>query len=178
MRTGLDRTKLLAFIRETGKAAKGPGRIYLVGGATALLLEIREQTIDIDLKLDPEPKAIFESIAILKERLSINVELASPDQFLPPLPGWRERSEFITRSGQVDFFHYDLYSQILSKILRGHQKDLSDAEAFFERGKLSAARLASLFQEIRGDLIRYPAIDVSAYEHRVEEFLKALPQEE
>lgn len=147
MRSGVDRNKLLAFIRE--------------------------QTIDIDLKLDSEPKAISEAIAVLKERLSINVELASPDQFLPPLPGWRDRSEFITRSAPVDFFHYDLYSQVLSKVLRGHQKDISDARAFVNLGKVDLSRLASLFQEIESELIRYPAIDAASYRKRVEDFIES-----
>jgi hypothetical protein len=174
----MDRTKLLAFIREAGRTAKGPGRIYLVGGATALLLEIREQTIDIDLKLDPEPKAIFEAIAILKERLSINVELASPDQFLPPLPGWRDRSEFITRSGPVDFFHYDFYSQVLSKLLRGHEKDLVDAHALVALGKVALPKLDSLFRQIQSDLIRYPSIDAASYQVRVAEFIAEQSKEE
>ena len=53
-----------------------------MGGATAVLLGIRDQTIDIDVKLDPEPAGVFESIARLKEQLHVSVELAAPDQFL------------------------------------------------------------------------------------------------
>ena len=32
---------------------------------------------------------------LTKDTLDVNVELAAPDQFIPALPGWRERSEFI-----------------------------------------------------------------------------------
>src|SRR5579862_2449415 len=120
MRSAVDPEKLATFMDEIGRAASGRGRVYLVGGSTALLFGIRDQTLDIDIKLDPEPQGIFEAIATLKERLSINVELASPDHFIPPLPGWEERSEFIATSGPVDFYHYDLYGQTLAKILRGH----------------------------------------------------------
>lgn len=35
-------------------AARSPGKVCFTGGATALLLGFREQTIDIDLKLDPD----------------------------------------------------------------------------------------------------------------------------
>jgi len=62
------------------------------------------------------------------------VELASPDQFLPPLPGWQDRSPFIDAVGLVVFRHYDLYSQVLAKVERGHEQDLSDAAALMSRG--------------------------------------------
>lgn len=41
-------------MRELAAAARSPGKVYLTGGATALLLGFREQTIDIDLKLDSQ----------------------------------------------------------------------------------------------------------------------------
>lgn len=112
-----------------GKAVSGPGRIYLTGGATAVLYDWRQSTIDIDMKADPEPAGLFEAIVILKETLAINIELAAPDDFIPALPGWRERSLFITRSGELDFLHYDPYAQVLSKVERGHARDLQDVEA-------------------------------------------------
>ena len=137
-----------------------------------MLLGIRDQTIDIDIKLDPEPKAIFEAIAGLKERLSVNVELASPDDFIPALPGWRDRSEFVARSGMVDFFHYDFYGQALAKILRGHRNDLIDAHAFVKLGKVTPSRLQELFGQVRGDVIRYPAVDPRDFEARVLSFIE------
>src|SRR5580700_1612429 len=103
MRKPVDSSSLLKFMEELGKRATTPGTIYITGGATALLLGIRQQTIDIDIKLDPEPGGVFEAIADLKNMLDVNVELASPDQFIPPLPGWRERSLIIATSGQVEF---------------------------------------------------------------------------
>ena len=171
MRTALDRPKLHAFIREVGRAVDGPGRVYLVGGATALLLGIRDSTVDVDLKLDPEPAALFEGLARIKERLAVNVELASPDLFLPTLPGWHERSEFIERSGPVDFYHYDFYAQALAKILRSHRHDLEDARALVRLGKVGPTRLAELFQAIRENLVRYPAIDAGAFTDAVERFV-------
>ena len=41
-------------MQELAAAARSPGNVYFTGGATALLLGFRDQTIDIDLKLDPE----------------------------------------------------------------------------------------------------------------------------
>src|ERR1051326_1384897 len=120
MRTPLTVEKLNRFMDELGRRSKSPGTIYLTGGSTALLLGVREQTLDVDLKLDPEPQGAFEAIAMLKRELQINVELAAPDQFIPELPDWRDRSSLIKTVGLVQFRHYDYYSQALSKIERGH----------------------------------------------------------
>lgn len=52
----------------------------------------------------------------LEERLQINVELASPPDFIPELPRWHERSPLVLRAGNVDLHHFNPYSQALSKI--------------------------------------------------------------
>src|SRR5882757_9135493 len=137
----VNREKLDAFIVQLGRRATTFGTIYITGGSTALLLGIRDQTIDIDIKLDPEPEGVFEAISELKITLDVNVELASPDQFIPPLPGWRERSQYITSSGQVEFRHYDFYAQALAKIERGHSQDLDDARALVTLGLIDISEL-------------------------------------
>src|SRR5216117_2050397 len=108
------------FMQELAAAARSPGKVYFTGGATALLLGFREQTIDIDLKLDPEPAGAFEAIAALKNRLDLNVELASPEDFIPATADWRECSRLIASIGRLEFFHYDFALQALSKLERGH----------------------------------------------------------
>jgi hypothetical protein len=40
----------------------------------------------VEFRLDPEPPGIFQAIAKLKKELNINIELASPQDFLPPIP--------------------------------------------------------------------------------------------
>lgn len=177
MRLNVDKGKLNTFMAEVGRAAQSSGRVYLVGGSTALLLGIREQTIDIDLKLDPEPKGIFESIALLKERLSINVELASPDHFIPAIPGWEERSEFIRREGVVDFYHYDFYGQALAKILRGHGKDIEDSKELVRLGKVKLSQLIEYFETIKPDIIRYPSVNVDAFGEAVISFVNGMESE-
>ncbi len=138
-----------------------------------LLLRVREQTIDIDLKLDPEPEGAFEAIAELKDRLAINVELAAPDDFVPALPGWKDRSEFIKRIGSVEFRHYDFYGQVLSKLARAHARDAGDVEALVRIGKVDRTHLGDLFSQVRPQLIRYPALDAAGLESRIAEFEKA-----
>ena len=104
------------FMKALGRAGRTHSRVYFVGGVSAVLLGWRESTIDIDFKLVPETNEILKALPDLKERLQINVELAAPDDFIPPLPGWEERSGFIVREGSIDFLHYDFYAQALAKI--------------------------------------------------------------
>ena len=153
-----------------GRLARGPGRVYLVGGATAVTLGWRPATIDADLKLDPEPEGIFEAIAMLKDELDMNIELAAPDDFIPPVPGWRQRSPFIARHGHVEFFHYDFYGQALAKIERGHAMDLENVRQMLGRGLIGQAELASQFDAIASDIVRYPAIEPNAFRAKVKRF--------
>jgi len=172
MRPPLDRQKLERFLKILGQRVRGEGRIYLTGGATALLHNWRPMTIDIDLKADPEPLGFFEAIATLKDELAVNVELAAPDQFIPPLPGWRERSLFIERHGALDFFHYDPYSQALAKLERGHSRDLADVTAMLGLGLIRSGKLMELFEQIQNDLIRYPAVDPGSFREAVVNFVQ------
>lgn len=163
MRGETDRAKLLRFIEALGARVRGPGHVFITGGGTAVLEGWRTMTIDLDLKADPEPAGFFEAIAALKDLVDLNVEIASPDDFIPPLPGWRERCIFIARHGSVDFSHYDPYAQALAKIERGHARDLTDVAAMLDRGLIHRDRLLSLFDAIEAQLIRYPSIEPSAF---------------
>ena len=170
MRAETDRAKLEAFMAALGKHVGGPGRIYLAGGATALLYGWRNMTVDIDLKPDPEPAGLFEALAVLKDQLDVNVELASPDQFIPAVPGWRERCLFIARHGPVEFFHYDPYGQALAKLQRRHERDLRDVQSLSRASLVRKETLREMFLLIKPQLIRYPAIDPASFEAAVLEF--------
>ena len=162
-----DAEKVRALMRRLGEEAQGPGRVYLVGGASAVLIGWRDMTVDVDLKLAPEPPGLFAAISRAKEALNMNVELAAPDDFIPPLPGWQERSSHIARHGLVDFFHYDFHAQALAKIERGHAQDLRDVEAMRRLDLVGAQRLVEFFGAIEPDLLRYPAIDAACFRDKV-----------
>ncbi len=151
-----------------GQLVKGEGNIYLTGGATAILHGWRTMTVDVDLKAYPEPVGLFEGIRQIKDQLDINVELASPDDFIPELPGWEVRSIYITRQGHLNFYHYDPYSQALSKIERAHQRDLDDVEAMIRLALVKKEKLMEYFTEIEPRLIRYPGIEPESFRRAVE----------
>jgi hypothetical protein len=178
MRRKVTKETLRAFMQELAATARGPGKVYFTGGATALLLGFRDQTIDIDLKLDPEPAGVFEAIAALKNRLDLNVDLASPDDFMPPAPNWRERSRHIASIGQLEFFHYDFALQALAKLERGHAQDLQDVADLIKGGFVTAEELRSTFALIEPGLLRYPAIDPQQFKQKVEGFLDQYPGHE
>lgn len=166
--------KLRVFLKRLGESAQGPGACFITGGSSAILLGWRETTIDVDLKFDPEPEGVFDAIPALKRELSINVELAAPSDFIPPLPGWRERSRHIGTFGKLEVYHYDFDSQALSKIERGHRKDLLDVTEMLRRHLVTKASLLDETQAIRPQLKRYPAIDEESFIDRVRKFLEGV----
>jgi hypothetical protein len=172
MRELTDAERVRELMRRLGRESGGPGRVYLTGGATAVLFGWRSTTIDVDLKLEGEAESLLRAIARLKDELRINVELASPADFIPELPEWRERSQFIEQHGQLGFYHYDLYSQALAKIERGHILDRQDVAAMLDRALIAPERVKDLFEGIFPELYRYPAIDPDAFRTRVDEALR------
>jgi len=173
MRRPVDAPRLRAFMRELATESRAEGRIYLTGGSSAVLREWRESTVDVDIKILPEDDRVFRAIPVVKERLNVNIELAAPSDFIPELPGWRERSPFIAREGGLSFHHYDFYSQCLSKLERAHRKDLDDARSMLEEGLVEPDKLRELFEAITPQLYRYPAISPEHFRAAVQTFLAA-----
>lgn len=166
-RQATDASKVRAFMRLFAQETRGGGRVYLVGGASAVLIGWRPTTVDVDLKLAPAPHGAFEAIALAKNTLNMNIELAAPDDFVPALPDWPARSPHIVRHREVDFFHYDFHGQALAKIERGHALDRQDVAAMAERGLVAPNTLLALFGKVEADLLRYPAIDPACFRRKV-----------
>jgi hypothetical protein len=169
MRRLVDADRLRRLMRALGKEARSEARVYLTGGASAVLLGWRGSTIDVDLKIEPEQDEVLRAIPELKDRLEVNVELASPGDFMPELPGWRDRSPFITREGNLAFHHYDFYGQALSKLERRHVRDVDDVLQMHARRLIDPTRLLELFAAIESQLYRYPAIDPRSFRNVVKE---------
>ena len=174
MRQDTDKLKTTELLKYLGAHIRTPGTLFLTGGATAILIGWRERTIDVDCKFDPEPQGIYESLQRAKEKFDINIEMASPDLFIPPLPGWRDRSQFVGKFGLLEVYHYDFYSQAMAKIERGHLRDDSDVENMVRLGLVERKKLGEYFQAIAQDLIRYPSISQKAFAEKIARFLKRL----
>ena len=169
MRRLTEEAGIRKFMRALGAAAREEARVYFTGGVSAVLLGCRPATIDVDLAIVPDRDELLRLLPALKDELEINIELASPSQFVPELPGWEERSSFIAREGKVSFHHYDFYAQALAKIERGHARDRTDVEAMLGAGLVEPARLRELFEAIVPRLYRYPAVDPSSLRRALDE---------
>ena len=152
-----------------GREAGVEARVYFTGGATAVLYGWRSSTIDIDIKCVPESDRLFRAIPRIKETLRVNVELASPLDFIPVPPGWEERSPYIGRAGDIAYHHFDLYAQALAKVERGHAQDLQDVQEMIRRGLVEPARALEYLGEIEPNLYRYPALDPASFRRAVED---------
>jgi hypothetical protein len=119
----------------------------------------------------PPPDELLRALPALKESLGVNIELASPPDFIPELPGWRERSPLVFREGRVEVHNFDLYSQALSKIERGFDQDLDDVQKMMASGLVELARLRKLYEAIEPELYRYPAIDPPAFRQKLDAVL-------
>jgi hypothetical protein len=163
-----DAEAVCRFLRELGRLARQPATIYLVGGATAVLEGWRPTTIDIDMRIEPESDDLLRPLPELKIRLGVNVELASPLDFLPEPAGWRDASPFVSQEGPVTVRHMDPALQALAKLERGFDQDLGDVAAMVERGLVDPARLQRLYEEIEPLLFRFPAVDAERLRVAVE----------
>ncbi|MBE9136157.1 hypothetical protein IQ254_02895 [Nodosilinea sp. LEGE 07088] len=172
MRSTIDPEKIELLMEILGREARSSGSVYFTGGASALLIGWRSSTVDIDIRLDPEPAGIFQAIAKLKQELNINIELASPQDFLPPLPGWRDRSVFIGKRGRISFYHYDFTAQALSKLSRGYDRDLNDVRAMYAQRLFSLEGLRDCLSAIEPDLIRFPSLNPEILKGKVNKFIE------
>lgn len=168
MRDLADEAHIEGFMRALGRAAKIEGRIYLTGGATAVLHGWRASTIDVDIKVIPDRDELLREIPKLKEQLNLNVELAAPSDFIPVPDGWEERSPFIRREGKISFHHFDPVAQALSKAERSHAQDLLDVRKMIASGLVDPADALAQFDSIEPDLYRFPAIDPPSFRRSVE----------
>jgi hypothetical protein len=175
MREPLTRERLHALMDALARSAPSglSIRAYFIGGATAVDRGWRSATIDADLHATDD--RLFVQVQQIKERLHVNVELARPEDFVPPLKGSRGRHLFIVTLRSVSFFHYDPYAQLLSKIVRGFGKDLADADRFLRDGLVEAERFRRLVHDIpQSAYSKYPNLSRSGVEGAVDAFLALL----
>jgi hypothetical protein len=144
-----------------------PTRIYLTGGATAVLEGWRASTVDVDLRIEPDIDSLLRELPALKEAVGVTIELASPPDFIPELPGWRDRSPFVFREGNVDIHHFDFYSQAFFQDRARVQPGPGGRPAHAGVWTRRPTRLRQLYDTIEPELFRYPAIDPAAFRRKL-----------
>lgn len=161
MRPLVDRARLEELLRELARHAEKPTQLFLLGGSSALLHGWRASTVDVAMRIEPDSGAVARAIPGIKEKLAVNIEFASPLDFLPPLPGWRDRCRFLQQEGKLAVFEFDFYSQALAKIERGFETDLADVQSMLSERLVEPGTLRELFEAIVEECYRFPSVDVA-----------------
>ncbi len=150
MRPNVDKARIEDFLKNLGRVFRKPGRLYLVGGAALVHLGIRSGfTQDIDVEVAGNDAGdMFTSIRGLVEQMNINVEFASPRDFIPLPSQWETHARYVGRYGSIDVFYFDFYSIALSKIDRGNTRDINDVKLLLEQGIITLEELDIAYREV------------------------------
>ena len=148
MRQRVGQQEIEHFLVQVGRTRQ-PGRLYLTGGVALVHRGIRPgQTLDIGIQITVDPANLTSQIAQLKQKMNINIEFASPGDFIPLPTQWETRSEFIKRYGQVDMFYFDWYSIALSKMQRANRQDVVDVQLLVRQGFIDLNEHDALYQNV------------------------------
>jgi Nucleotidyltransferase of unknown function (DUF6036) len=170
MRPSVDKTAIESFLQQLGRTFRKPGRLYLVGGAALVHAGVRPgftQDIDIQVSGANEGELIV-AIQRLIQQLQINVEFASPADFIPLPSQWEMHAQYVGRYGGVDVFYFDFYSIALSKIERGNSRDIDDVKLLVQQGIITLNELDAAYREVLAQLGqgRYPRITPMRFSER------------
>jgi hypothetical protein len=154
MRPNVDRQRIERFLTELGRRFRQPGRLYLVGGAALVHAGIRPGTSATTQDIDIEVASgdMYQTINQLKQQLQINVEFASPGDFIPLPRDWQSLSRYAGRYGNIDVFYFDFYSIALSKIDRGNSRDLQDVALLLQKQVITLQELDHAAQEVTAQM--------------------------
>ncbi|MEA2217605.1 MAG: hypothetical protein QOJ35_231 [Solirubrobacteraceae bacterium] len=167
MRRDVDRDRVLELLAALGRRLRHAHTLYLVGGSSAVVVGWRASTRDVDVRPEPDSDELLRLLSELKQTLDINIELASPLDFLPELDGWRDRSPHVGAWGPLEVRHLDFRLQALAKLERGLDTDLADVRTMLARGLVEAGELRQGFAEMQAGLFRFPAVDGGWFARRL-----------
>ncbi|GAC1311178.1 MAG: hypothetical protein NVSMB27_47930 [Ktedonobacteraceae bacterium] len=163
MRQNVTRIDIDKFLTALGKAYRKAGRLYLAGGAGLVHMGLRAgSTLDIDIVIEASDEdEMITVIRRLVDQMQINIEFASPADFIPIPAQWSAHSKYIGRYGKIDAFYFDLYSLALSKISRGNDRDLIDVKLLVQQKLISLDELDAAFNEVLPRMGRRPYINLN-----------------
>lgn len=156
------RADIEKFLNALGKAYRKEGRLYLAGGAALVHMGLRSgSTLDIDVVIEASNEdEMITAIRRLKEQMQINIEFASPADFIPIPSQWAAHAKYIGRYGKIDAFYFDLYSLALSKISRSSDRDLVDVKLLVQQNLITLDELDTAYQEVLPRMGKRPYINL------------------
>jgi hypothetical protein len=178
MRSSVDKTAIESFLRELGRTFHKPGRLYLVGGAALVHAGVRPGfTVDIDVQVGGTNEGeLIVAIQRLIQQMQINIEFASPADFMPLPSDWEMHAQYVGRYGEIDVFYFDFYSIALSKIERGNSRDIADVRLLVQQKIIILDELDVAYQEVLAQLGqgRYPKVTPQRFSERYLDVRKLL----
>ncbi len=170
MRPNVDKKAIESFLQQLGRAFHKAGRLYLVGGAALVHAGVRPgftQHIDIQVEGANEGDLII-SIQRLMQQMQVNIEFASPKDFIPLPLQWEPHAQYVGCYGQIEVFYFDFYSIALSKIEQATTRDIEDVRLLVQQQRIALDELDAAYQEVLAQLGtgRYPKITPERFAER------------
>jgi hypothetical protein len=150
MRPNVTKADIESFLKELGRSYRKAGRLYIAGGAALVHMGLRSGTT-MDIAISIEAANEDEMVAAIRrivDQSQINIEFASPGDFIPLPAQWMSQAHFVGRYGSIDVFYFDFYSLALSKISRGSDRDLIDVQLLLRHHLITLDGLDVAVQEI------------------------------
>jgi len=147
----INKKRLQAFLKRLSELLKRPGVIFLLGGSSLTWLDVKQDSIDVDLALaedEADPIPILDAIAGAGDF----IEVIRPQELLPLPEGYADRMEMAARFGSLTVYLFDPYSIALTKLARSVAKDTLDVSQMLQAGLIDCATLQHHFDSV---LTRY-----------------------
>jgi hypothetical protein len=151
----IDKKRLQAFLKRLSESLNRPGVIFLLGGSSLTWLEVKRDSIDVDLALaedESDPVPLLEAIAAAGDFIEAVVDVMRPHEMLPLPEGYAERMELAAQFGPLTVYLFDPYSIALTKLARSAAKDTLDVGGMLQAGLIDCATLRHHFDSV---LARY-----------------------
>ena len=162
MRHNVTKADIEKFLDALGKSFHKPGRLYLAGAALVHIGLRSGFTMDIDVAIEASDEdEMVTAIRRLVEKMQINVEFASPGDFIPLPTQWMAQARYVGRYGSIDVFYFDFYSLALSKISRGNERDLIDVQLLFQKKLITLEELDAAYNEVLPRMGKRPYINLN-----------------
>ena len=166
-----DRAHIERLLEAPGRRVRNPHTVHLVDGTSAVLVGWRDSTRDIDVRPEPDSDQLLEALSELKDQLDVNIELASPLDYLPDLPGWPDRSPYQGRYGQIDVRTSTSACRRWRSSSGASIRTWSTSEPRSTRGLASADELESGWRQMQDRLFRFPSVNAEGVGRRLRDVL-------
>jgi hypothetical protein len=165
--TPVTKQQVEQFLQDLGRAVRGRGRMYLLGGAALVHARVRcKPTQDIGLVVTRGD--LYQAARKVAQAMNIPIEFTSLSLWIPLPRQWETRSRYVGRYGKIDVFYLDFYAVALSKMNRGNDRDINDVKLLLQQGLLSLAGLDAAYGEVVANMGkgRYRRMDPQQFARR------------